>query len=71
MIPLLERFQRVDIAKRLLGKVIMVELDIALKGVREVFLLDQGGGAMPVRHGHPAPGSREPQKNVGAPPRPK
>ena len=34
-------------------------------------LQDQGTEAMPVGHGHPAPGSREPQKIVGAPPRPK
>jgi len=36
-----------------------------------VALLDQGGGAMPAGHGHPAPGSLEPQKIVGAPPRSK
>ena len=36
-----------------------------------VALLDQGNGAMPVGHGHPAPGSWEPQKIVGAPPRSK
>ena len=36
-----------------------------------VTLLDQGDGAMPVGHGYPAPGSTEPQKIVGTPPRSK
>ena len=37
LIPLLERFQRAEMAKYPLGKVAMVDLDLALKGVRQVF----------------------------------